>query len=159
MTFNAHRIHLDRQYCREVEGYRDLLVHGPLLLVMMFTVLAKNGLIVTDLTYRNLAPVYVNEKINVCLAKRRPGTWDVWIAGHDDSLRVKGTAIVERRAEDITKNHATIVDRAGPRAAGKMQASQTPAENASKASSDAPVNRLGKLGRYLTSWLSGKDGR
>jgi len=119
LTFNAHKIHLDRQYCREVEGYRDLLVHGPLLLIMMFSVLNRNGLVVNDLTYRNLAPVYVNEMVNVCLAERRAGTWDVWIAGHlDDSIRVKGTATVEKRAEAIQqKEAALIVGRARPRSA------------------------------------------
>lgn len=30
MTFNAHRIHYDRDYVREVESYPGLIVHGPL---------------------------------------------------------------------------------------------------------------------------------
>jgi 3-methylfumaryl-CoA hydratase len=30
LTYNAHRIHYDRQYAREFEGYPDLVVHGPL---------------------------------------------------------------------------------------------------------------------------------
>ena len=30
LTFNAHRIHYDRDYAREVEGYPRLVVHGPL---------------------------------------------------------------------------------------------------------------------------------
>lgn len=30
LTFNAHRIHYDRDYSRESEGYRGLVVHGPL---------------------------------------------------------------------------------------------------------------------------------
>ncbi|KAA8572448.1 hypothetical protein EYC84_003068 [Monilinia fructicola] len=39
LTFNAHAIHLDPQYCREVEGHKDLLLHGPLSLVFMISVL------------------------------------------------------------------------------------------------------------------------
>ena len=31
LTYNAHRIHYDHRYAVEVEGHRDLLVHGPLL--------------------------------------------------------------------------------------------------------------------------------
>ena len=31
LTFNGHRIHYDQSYAREVEGYDDLVVHGPLL--------------------------------------------------------------------------------------------------------------------------------
>lgn len=30
LTFNAHRIHYDADYAREVEGYRGNVVHGPL---------------------------------------------------------------------------------------------------------------------------------
>ena len=30
LTYNAHRIHYDRDYARHVEGYPGLLVHGPL---------------------------------------------------------------------------------------------------------------------------------
>ncbi|KAK3953662.1 hypothetical protein QBC32DRAFT_387235 [Pseudoneurospora amorphoporcata] len=35
LTFNAHAIHLDPLYAREVEGYKERLVHGPLTLVVM----------------------------------------------------------------------------------------------------------------------------
>ena len=30
LTFNGHRIHYDRKYCIEEEGYPGLVVHGPL---------------------------------------------------------------------------------------------------------------------------------
>lgn len=30
MTFNGHRIHYDKDYVRDVEGYPGLIVHGPL---------------------------------------------------------------------------------------------------------------------------------
>lgn len=30
LTFNSHRIHYDRRYVTEVEGYPGLIVHGPL---------------------------------------------------------------------------------------------------------------------------------
>jgi 3-methylfumaryl-CoA hydratase len=30
ITFNPHRIHYDKPYCMEVEGYPGLVVHGPL---------------------------------------------------------------------------------------------------------------------------------
>ncbi len=30
LTFNGHRIHYDRRYVTEVEGYPGLVVHGPL---------------------------------------------------------------------------------------------------------------------------------
>ena len=30
LTFNGHRIHYDRDYCKDVEGYPGLIFHGPL---------------------------------------------------------------------------------------------------------------------------------
>ena len=35
LTFNGHRIHYDMDYCREVEGYPNLVVHGPLLATLL----------------------------------------------------------------------------------------------------------------------------
>ena len=35
LTFNGHRIHYDRNYATEVEGYSGLVVHGPLLATLM----------------------------------------------------------------------------------------------------------------------------
>jgi 3-methylfumaryl-CoA hydratase len=35
LTYNAHRIHYDRDYARDVEGYPGLLTHGPLQAVAM----------------------------------------------------------------------------------------------------------------------------
>jgi 3-methylfumaryl-CoA hydratase len=35
LTYNAHRIHYDRDYARDVEGYSGLLTHGPLQAVAM----------------------------------------------------------------------------------------------------------------------------
>src|SRR6201994_5130744 len=29
-TYNGHRIHYDKQWARDVEGYDNVLVHGPL---------------------------------------------------------------------------------------------------------------------------------
>lgn len=35
VTFNAHRIHYDRDYAQQVEGYPDLVVPGPLIAVLL----------------------------------------------------------------------------------------------------------------------------
>ena len=39
LTFNGHRIHYDRRYVTEVEGYAGLVVHGPLLATMLLDLL------------------------------------------------------------------------------------------------------------------------
>ncbi len=35
LTFNGHRIHYDRSYATEVEGYPGLIVHGPLIATLL----------------------------------------------------------------------------------------------------------------------------
>ena len=35
VTANAHRIHYDHPYATEVEGYPDLVVHGPLTAILL----------------------------------------------------------------------------------------------------------------------------
>ena len=35
LTFNGHRIHYDHRWATEVEGYPDLVVHGPLLALLL----------------------------------------------------------------------------------------------------------------------------
>lgn len=108
LTFNAHGIHLDRQYCREVEGRRNLLVHGPLSLVFMLSVLrgqmGKND-VVLKFDYRNLAPLYCEEEMNVCVREdkgfgdEQKRKFDVWIEGLGGGYAVKGSAVVMRGKE------------------------------------------------------------
>ena len=98
LTFNAHRIHLDKEYCRATEGHRNLLVHGPLSLILMLDCL-RNELkiksrneIIKRVEYRNLAPVYAEEEMKVCgRQKGEDGSWEVWIEGKDGGMKVRGT--------------------------------------------------------------------
>ncbi|KAI1771355.1 HotDog domain-containing protein [Hypoxylon cercidicola] len=106
LTFNAHLIHLDPEFCREVEGHRNLLFHGPLSLTLMLSLLRSQldpDEKVYKIDYRNLAPLYVNEPLRVCLRQigREDGSvgggksrrWEVWVEGQDGGLSVRGTAM------------------------------------------------------------------
>jgi hydroxyacyl-ACP dehydratase HTD2-like protein with hotdog domain len=99
LTFNAHSIHLDSQYAKEVEGHRNLLLHGPLSLVLLLSVLRsqlKEGEMVLRLDYKNLAPLYVDEELLICVRKdtQKEDKYEVWIAGKEGGYAVKGTAEV-----------------------------------------------------------------
>ena len=58
LTYNGHRIHYDREFCR-AEGYADLVVHGPLQALMMAQLAAQEGvsLIGRTFAYRFVRPV------------------------------------------------------------------------------------------------------
>lgn len=84
-----------------MEGYRNLLVHGPLTLVLMLSVLRsqlKAGEKVKTFDYKNLAPVYADEQLKVCVRQDRAkeNKYEVWIEGREGGYAVKGSAIAEQ---------------------------------------------------------------
>ena len=59
LTFNAHRIHYDRAYAAEVEGYPGLVVHGPLTAVMLLQLVRQSTpRPVTAFSFRGVAPLF-----------------------------------------------------------------------------------------------------
>lgn len=61
LTFNGHRIHYDKPFCVEHEGYPDLVVHGPLqatLLCQYATDLKQSP--PKEFEFRSLSPIFAN---------------------------------------------------------------------------------------------------
>ncbi len=59
LTYNGHRIHYDRDYARDVEGYPGLLTHGPLQALAMAEAARARGYGARpSLEYRLTAPLY-----------------------------------------------------------------------------------------------------
>ncbi len=59
LTFNAHRIHYDRPYATQVEGYPGLVVHGPLTALLLASLLRRNASApVKSFSFRGLAPLF-----------------------------------------------------------------------------------------------------
>ncbi|MFC8519765.1 hypothetical protein [Streptomyces sp. NPDC057257] len=65
LTANAHRIHYDTPYCRAVEGYPGLVVHGPLLALLMLELVRRDApqRQVRSLSYRLHRPAFVGEHL------------------------------------------------------------------------------------------------
>jgi 3-methylfumaryl-CoA hydratase len=60
LTFNGHRIHYDRKYVTEVEGYPGLIVHGPLIATLLLELL-RNKLPdarLTNFEFRAVGPLF-----------------------------------------------------------------------------------------------------
>lgn len=58
-TYNAHRIHYDRAYAREVEHYPDLLVHGPLQATLLAAAATRRkGRAPDRFRYRGIHPMF-----------------------------------------------------------------------------------------------------
>lgn len=73
ITFNSHRIHYDAPYATAEEGYRGLVVHGPLMASLLLDLAAQqfghNRL--RSFAFRAQAPAFVNEPLH--LVGRREG--------------------------------------------------------------------------------------
>jgi 3-methylfumaryl-CoA hydratase len=57
LTFNGHRIHYDREYCQEDEGYPGLIVHGPLTATILIDLVRPYGT-VKRFQFRALRPLF-----------------------------------------------------------------------------------------------------
>ncbi|MGH8749484.1 MAG: FAS1-like dehydratase domain-containing protein [Burkholderiales bacterium] len=76
LTFNSHRIHYDRRYCLEAEGYPGLVVHGPLMATVMATLawLQAGRRMPRSFNFRAQAPVFDGEEIMVHAAADKSST-------------------------------------------------------------------------------------
>ena len=69
LTFNSHRIHYDLPYAREVERYRGLVVHGPLLASLLLQLAGSTfgDQALRTLAFRALSPAIAGEPLHLVL--------------------------------------------------------------------------------------------
>jgi len=82
LTHNTHRIHYDFPYATNVEGYPDIVVHGPLMATFLLD-LINNIIKVTKqklnkFSFKLLRPVFVGGEIYAQAIKTSTGL-DLWI--------------------------------------------------------------------------------
>ena len=65
LTANSHRIHYDHPYATTVEGYRNLVVHGPLLAVVLarLALRSRPDAVVASMDYRFSRPVLAGDPV------------------------------------------------------------------------------------------------
>ena len=93
LTFNGHRIHYDRRYVTDVEGYPGLVVHGPLLATLLLDLLHCNvpDATVARFAFRAMKPTFDTAPFHVC--GRRDGTSiHLWAKHVDGALAMDATA-------------------------------------------------------------------
>ncbi|OWW21961.1 FAS1-like dehydratase domain-containing protein [Noviherbaspirillum denitrificans] len=68
LTFNGHRIHYDRSYATEVEGYPGLIVHGPLLATLLVELAQRRmpGAAIKSFSFRAVSPLFDIEPFEIC---------------------------------------------------------------------------------------------
>ena len=95
LTFNGHRIHYDRSYVTQEEGYPGLVVHGPLIATLLIDLLRRNapGAVVTDFSFKAVRPTYDLHPFTVLGQPSADGkTVQLWAHDHEGWLTMQATA-------------------------------------------------------------------
>jgi 3-methylfumaryl-CoA hydratase len=97
LTFNGHRIHYDRRYATEVEGYPGLVVHGPLIATLLLDLLRRNlaRAKVASLSFRAIRPMFDIALFSVCGKVASDGkSAQLWATDSQGWLAMDATAIL-----------------------------------------------------------------
>ena len=98
LTFNGHRIHYDRRYVTEVEGYPGLIVHGPLIATLLLDLLRHQlpDAQVARFEFRAMRPMFDIHHFFVCGEPASDGkTFRLWAKDHEGWLAMDSTAVVK----------------------------------------------------------------
>lgn len=68
LTFNGHRIHYDRSYVTQEEGYPGLIVHGPLIATLLLDLLRSElpDARVRHFSFKAVSPIFDIHTFSVC---------------------------------------------------------------------------------------------
>lgn len=92
LTFNGHRIHYDVDYCRDVEGYANLVVHGPLNATLLAGYAQDiAGKPLRQFRYRGLQPSLIGNALSINAAPEGEGLC-VWTGLPDASVSMRADA-------------------------------------------------------------------
>ena len=91
LTFNGHRIHYDRRYANEVEGYDGLVVHGPLTASLLADLAVRVGGELTTFSFRGVSPLIDTAPFTIHARTEDDGT-RLWAANPTGGLAMTATA-------------------------------------------------------------------
>ena len=97
LTFNGHRIHYDRSYTTDVEGYPGLIVHGPLIATMLMELLCSQvpQLRVREFSFRAVSPTFDTDTFTVNGKLSADGHQaQLWAANARGELTMQATAVL-----------------------------------------------------------------
>ncbi len=95
LTFNGHRIHYDRKYVTEVEGYPGLVVHGPLIATLLMDLLRHQlpGATVLRFEFKAVRPTFDTHPFSVHGEPAADGkTVRLWAQDHEGWLTMDAVA-------------------------------------------------------------------
>jgi 3-methylfumaryl-CoA hydratase len=94
LTFNGHRIHYDRRYATEVEGYPGLVVHGPLIATLLLDLLRREApqAIVRRFVFKAVSPLFDIHPFTLCGRPDGERRFALWARNHEGGLAMQASA-------------------------------------------------------------------
>ena len=94
LTFNGHRIHYDRPYASEVEGYPGLIVHGPLIATLLVDLLQRERpqAKLRRFAFTAVRPTFDIHRFEVCGRDVDGHTVSLWARDHEGFLTMQAEA-------------------------------------------------------------------
>ena len=95
LTFNGHRIHYDRKYVTEVEGYPGLIVHGPLIATLLVDLVRRQlpGAFIRSFNFKAVRPTFDLHPFRLNGQPSADGkTVRLWAEDHEGWLTMQATA-------------------------------------------------------------------
>jgi 3-methylfumaryl-CoA hydratase len=93
LTFNGHRIHYDRPYAMNEEGYPGLVVHGPLIATLLIDQLrrAHPSAQVKTFEFKAISPLFDTTPFDIC-GRLDGDLATLWARGPQGQLALHATA-------------------------------------------------------------------
>jgi len=97
LTFNGYRIHYDRRFATEVQGYPGLVVHAPLIATLLADLLQRNlsETSVSAFSFRAIRPLFDGNPFFVCGRPSDDGnTVTLWAQDSRGVVAFEATAVL-----------------------------------------------------------------
>ncbi|SBW07960.1 conserved hypothetical protein [uncultured Alphaproteobacteria bacterium] len=97
LTFNGHRIHYDRSFCTEEEGYPGLIFHGPLTATLLVDLVRAEvpGARFRSFAFRAVSPLYDTAPFTIhgCKTPQSDdGAYTLWALNPEGALAMQAEA-------------------------------------------------------------------
>jgi 3-methylfumaryl-CoA hydratase len=99
LTFNGHRIHYDRRYVTEVEGYPGLVVHGPLIATLLLDLVRQQrpDARILSFEFKAVRPTFDLHAMRLNGQPSADGqTVQLWAQDHEGWLTMQGSATLDQ---------------------------------------------------------------
>ena len=98
-TFNGHRIHYDVDYCRQVEGYPGLVVHGPLIATLLLGFIENQiapGVFIQSFDFRAMRPTFDLSGFHLHASKTDEAkVWQLWSTNNTGHIGIEARVTLQ----------------------------------------------------------------